>query len=162
MSYQWSDAVRRLVITTTVAGVALSAVAASAASSDLPTKEISGLTGPAKPVGMAIKEMGTITLGTEFPQIAAVADRVMRGRHVTIKAGGIVPIHSHKDRPAVTYILDGEIIEHRSDVEGALVRKAGDCTLDINGIAQWWENTSEVDVHLFTVDLYDPSIPADH
>ncbi len=62
----------------------------------------------------------------------------------------------------MTYILNGEIIEHRSDVEGALVRKAGDCTLDVNGIAQWWENTSDIDVHLFTVDLYDPSIPADH
>ncbi|MGH1482846.1 MAG: hypothetical protein ACRBM6_29740 [Geminicoccales bacterium] len=162
MSFHWSDAARRMVITTAVAGVALSAVAASAASSDLPTKEINGLTGPAKPVGMAIEELGAITLGKEFPQIAAVADRLMRGRHVTVKAGGIVPIHSHKDRPAVTYILDGEIIEHRSDVEGALVRKAGDCTLDVSGISQWWENKSDRDVHMFTVDLYDPSIPTDY
>lgn len=162
MLYQWSDAARRLVMTTAVATMALSAAGASAASPDLPTKEISGLTGPAKPVGMVIKEMGTITLGTEFPEIATVADRSMRGRHITVKAGGIVPIHSHKDRPAVTYILEGEIIEHRSDVDGALVRKAGDCTLDINGIAQWWENTTDVDVHLFTVDLYDPSIASDH
>ena len=52
--------------------------------------------------------------------------------------------------------------KYRSDAEEPLVRKAGDCTLDVNGISQWWENQGDNNVHLFTVDLYDPSIPIDH
>lgn len=126
------------------------------------TKEISGLTGPKAPVGMAIKELGAIKLGPEFPQIPEAADYLMRGRYVTVQAGGIVPIHSHKDRPAITYVIEGEIVEHRSDQEGPILRKAGEVTIDDDAIAQWWENKTDQPVTMFVVDFLDPKKTAGH
>ncbi len=125
-------------------------------------KTISGLTGPAAPVGLAINEMGNIRLGAEFPHIKEAAKYTMRGRYVTVEAGGIVPIHSHRGRPAITYVVKGELVEHRSDEAEPIVRKAGDCTLDINAIAQWWENKTNSQVVLFVVDILDPSKPSEH
>lgn len=147
--------------------LAFAAAAAAALGVSLPalagsTAEISGLVGPKAPVGMSIRELGSIKLGPEFPQVPEAANYMMRGRYVTVDAGGIVPIHSHKDRPAVTYVIQGEIVEHRSDENGPIVRRAGDCTIDNNGIAQWWENKTAQQVTLFVVDFLDPSKKADH
>ena len=142
-----------------LAGLAL-ALSASAGAGE--QKEISGLTGPKAPVGMAIKELGAIELGPEFPQIPEAKNYLMRGRYVTVKAGGIVPIHSHKDRPAVTYVIEGEIVEHRSDRNGPILRKSGDVTIDNQGLAQWWENKTGETVTMFVVDFLDPTKTAGH
>ncbi len=139
----------------TALGVSLPASAAE-------TAEINGLVGPKAPVGMSIRDLGSIKLGPEFPQIPDAANYVMRGRYVTVGAGGIVPIHSHKGRPAVTYVIQGEIVEHRSDESGPVVRRAGDCTIDNNGIAQWWQNKTGQPVTLFVVDFLDPLKQAGH
>ena len=143
-------------------GLAALAFAVSSPAGAAEQKEISGLTGPKAPVGMAIVELGAIKLGPEFPQIPEAENYLMRGRYVTVKAGGIVPIHSHKDRPAVTYVIQGEIVEHRSDQDGPILRKAGDVTLDNKGLAQWWENKSGETVTLFVVDFLDPTATAGH
>ena len=126
------------------------------------TKEINGLVGPAAPVGMSLEELGAIKLGPEFPQIPEAEHYEMRGRYVTVAAGGIVPIHSHAGRPAVTYVIAGEIVEHRSDESGALVRRAGDVTIDDDGIAQWWENKTDRPVTMFVVDFRDPTKSGGH
>ena len=126
------------------------------------TKEINGLVGPAAPVGMSFQELGAIKLGPEFPQIPEAEHYEMRGRYVTVAAGGIVPIHSHAGRPAVTYVIAGEIVEHRSDESGALVRRAGDVTIDDDGIAQWWENKTDQPVTMFVVDFRDPTKSGGH
>ena len=149
---------RRLALAGTAAlsvGVSLPALAGS-------TGEISGLVGPKAPVGMSIQELGLIKLGPEFPQIPDAANYVMRGRYVTVDAGGIVPIHGHKGRPAVTYVIQGEIVQHRSDQKESVIRRAGDCTIDRNGFAHWWENKTDRQVTLFVVDFLDPTKTAGH
>ena len=126
------------------------------------TKEIHGLVGPKAPEGMLIQELGSITLGQEFPHIADAANYVMRGRYVMVDSGGIVPIHSHKNRPANTYVIQGEIIEHRSDQNEPVIRRAGDYTIDDDGIAQWWKNKTDGQVTMFVVDFFDSTKTADH
>ncbi|MEO1018961.1 MAG: hypothetical protein AAFY56_14900 [Pseudomonadota bacterium] len=92
---------------------------ADAAAQEVKMNTINGLTGPAAPHSMTIEDREKIDLNAEFPD-AGLEGRFMRGRFVVVGPQGIVPIHSHDGRPAITYVLNGTIIEHRSDVEGPI------------------------------------------
>jgi hypothetical protein len=41
--------------------------------------------------------------------------RQFRLRQLEMKPGGIVPWHSHNDRPAMIYIVSGEVVEYASN-----------------------------------------------
>jgi hypothetical protein len=54
-----------------------------------------------------------------------------------------VPTHWHDDRPAILYMLEGELIEHNSFCAVPIVFKAGDYAPEFGpGYASWWENKS--------------------
>ncbi len=126
-----------------------------------PMKEINGLTGPANPKGFAVETLHTINLGDEFPAVADANGLQFRARFVTLQPGGIVLIHSHAGRPATTYIISGEVNEYRSDTEGSILRQAGEATMDVGGISQWWENTSDEIVTMFVGDVVAADSPSD-
>ena len=64
--------------------------------------------------GVTVKLFATVDLG---PEIEGMAGRQLRMRMVTIEPGGIFgPIHDHKDRPGIVYILQGTITDHRNGV----------------------------------------------
>jgi quercetin dioxygenase-like cupin family protein len=64
--------------------------------------------------GVTVKLLATVDLG---PEIEGMAGRQLRMRMVTIEPGGIFgPIHDHKDRPGIVYILQGTITDHRNGV----------------------------------------------
>jgi quercetin dioxygenase-like cupin family protein len=64
--------------------------------------------------GVAVKLLRTVDLGSE---IEGMAGRQLRMRMVTIEPGGVIgPIHDHKDRPGMVYILQGTITDHRNGV----------------------------------------------
>ena len=56
----------------------------------------------------------------------ALKDRLFRARRLDIKPGGIVPWHSHGNRPAMIYVVKGTIIEYASTCAVPIVHKAGD------------------------------------
>lgn len=144
------------------AAIAVVVTAGTAAAEDaFPTREIEGLSGPAHPQGFAVETLAMIQLGEEYPDVPEAADLQFRARFVTLEPGGVVPIHSHEGRPATTFIVSGEAIEHRSDVEGPIVRRAGHATMDTGGIAQWWENVSDAPVTMFVSDVVAPDSPTD-
>jgi quercetin dioxygenase-like cupin family protein len=61
--------------------------------------------------GVAVKTLTSIDLG---PEIEGMAGRQLRMRLVTIEPGGVFgPIHDHKDRPGMVFILQGTITDHR-------------------------------------------------
>ena len=47
---------------------------------------------------------------------AAVNGRLLRLRQLDMKPGAIVPWHSHGNRPAMIYIVSGEVIEYRQQL----------------------------------------------
>ena len=57
-----------------------------------------------KPVGVTDVTLGAIDLEK---QPAKIRDRELRFRKLTIEPGGIVPWHSHDDRPALIYRAAG-------------------------------------------------------
>src|SRR5207247_9761307 len=76
-----------------------------------------------KPVGVTDVTLGSINLEK---QPANLKDRELRFRKLTIEPGGIVPWHSHDDRPALIFVQPGEIIEYASNCAARTADKAGD------------------------------------
>ncbi len=143
------------------AAITFALVAANAAAQEVETTTINGLTGPAAPKNMTIEDREMIDLNAEFPE-AGLDGRFMRGRFVVVGPEGVVPIHTHDGRPAITYVLNGTIIEHRSDVEGPITHEAGAITFDDEGISQWWENPTDETIRLWVVDFLTQGVAADH
>lgn len=138
------------------------AVLAGPAPAQDETREIAGLVGPAAPRGLTVEELGQLHLGGEYAQAEVAATRALRARRLILEPGGVVPIHSHADRPAVTRVVAGEVIEYRSDHDGPIVRRAGDVTFDGDGIAQWWENKGDAAVVFYVVDFFETGSTPDH
>ena len=76
-----------------------------------------------KPVGVTDVTLGSIDLGK---QPAHIEGRELRFRKLTIEPGGIVPWHSHDDRPALIFVQQGEIVEYASNCVEPIVHKAGE------------------------------------
>ncbi|MGI9407820.1 MAG: cupin domain-containing protein [Hyphomicrobiaceae bacterium] len=107
------------------------------------------LDGPTEPKGISDTLLGSIDLSKEIP---GLKDRQFRLRYFTIDPGGIVPVHSHKDRPAMFYILQGTVVQHRSD-QPARALKKGDVSLENHGVEHWWENKGDEQVVLIVADI---------
>lgn len=64
--------------------------------------------------GVTVELLAALDLGLE---IEGMAGRQFRMRKVTFEPGGVFgPIHDHKDRPGMVYILQGTITDHRNGV----------------------------------------------
>jgi quercetin dioxygenase-like cupin family protein len=81
-------------------------------------------------------------------------DHALRLRRLVIKPGGIVPWHSHTDRPAIIYIIAGTITEYRSTCAMPIVHKAGESTAEVKGTSHWWKNTGKKTVVLLSADVF--------
>ena len=84
---------------------------------------------------------------------ASIKERQLRFRKLTIEPGGIVPWHSHADRPAIIYIAEGEIVEYASNCSVPIVHKAGEATPELHGTAHWWKNLGNETVILYVGDV---------
>jgi quercetin dioxygenase-like cupin family protein len=84
----------------------------------------------------------------------AIQGRSFRARRLDIAPGGIVPWHSHGDRPALILISSGEITEYASTCAVPIVHKAGDVTAEKNPTAHWWKNHGTTPVVIHSFDLF--------
>jgi len=106
-------------------------------------------------VGVIDTTLGSIDLGKEM---AKITGRELRFRKMTIAPGGIVPWHSHDDRPALIYVAQGEIMEYASNCAAPILHKAGDVRAETHGTSHWWKNLSDEQVVLFIGDVrHDPN-----
>jgi quercetin dioxygenase-like cupin family protein len=106
--------------------------------------------GATKPGGVTDTVLTSIDLAKEK---IALADHQMRMRRLVIQPGGIVPWHNHGDRPALIYIVQGQITEFASDCAVPIVHKAGDWSRDAD-LSHWWKNFSKTPVVLISVDIF--------
>ena len=108
---------RSLVLAGVVLGASLVASAAVAGECPADQKKLKA-TAPVdyKAIGVTDTVIAMIDVEKEP---ANIKDRKFRMRKVTIEPGGIVPWHSHGDRPAIIYIIDGEINEVRIELRRA-------------------------------------------
>ncbi len=84
---------------------------------------------------------------------AAIDGRSFRMRRLVIKPGGIVPWHSHAERPAIIYVVQGEVTEYASTCSAPIVHKAGEATPELHATSHWWKNTGKTTAILISSDL---------
>ena len=108
------------------------------------------------PVGVADTELASIDLATENVKLD---QRRLRMRHMTILPGGVVPFHSHEDRPALIMVNSGEIYEHSSKCAVPILHKAGEISREFLGTKHWWKNAGSVPVELTIADIVNDKKP---
>ncbi len=95
-------------------------------------------------------------------QGVGINDRLFRLRRLVVQPGGVVPWHSHADRPAIIYILSGQITEYASTCAVPIVHKAGEATAEMHATSHWWKNDSKHPVELLSADLFHKMKLDDH
>ncbi len=107
--------------------------------------------GEMKPKDVTDKVLGMIELGKEK---IALADRRLRLRKLVVQPGGVVPWHSHEDRPALIYIVSGSIHEYASNCSVPIVHKAGEVSVEKLGVQHWWKNNGKTPAVLLSSDVF--------
>ena len=149
----------RAVRSALVAGLLSLAIAAPALAGGCPADKVGNnpLAGAAKaPVGVAEMELAYVDLGKEAVNLP---QRRLRYRHMEIQPGGVVPLHSHADRPALIMVNQGQIFEYSSQCTVPILHKAGEIARESNGLMHWWKNEGSVVVVLTIADIVNDRKP---
>jgi quercetin dioxygenase-like cupin family protein len=80
-------------------------------------------------------------------------DHLQRVRKLVIQPRGVVPWHSHTDRPALISIIEGEIFEYASNCSVPILHKAGEVRAETQGTSHWWKNLGDKTVTLLSFDI---------
>jgi quercetin dioxygenase-like cupin family protein len=94
----------------------------------------------------------TATIDVSQPPVD-IKDRTFRLRRLTVQPGGTVPWHEHADRPAIAYLLEGELTEYASNCAVPVVHTAGDVIIESPNISHWWRNFSDKKAVVISADL---------
>ena len=148
---------RSLALAGMIAGSSLAGLSAAAAGGCPADKMSADVRAPVTHAGKGVTDtvLGAIDLEKEP---ARIKERQLRFRKLTIEPGGIVPWHSHGDRPAIIFIAEGEIVEYASNCSVPILHKAGDTRPETSGTSHWWQNLGTRTVILYVGDvLHDPN-----
>lgn len=99
--------------------------------------------------GFSSSNPTVIDLSSEFPGTAGLE---LRLRVLTIKPGGHIGIHNHKERPSVVYFLKGTDTVTRDDGTSRTFH-AGDTTGEPGTTVHWHKNDGNDDAVLVAVDV---------
>jgi quercetin dioxygenase-like cupin family protein len=91
--------------------------------------------GPTEDKGLTAMQLVVIDLGPEIP---GMTGRQLRMRKITIDPGGVTAAHVHKERPAIDYVLQGTIVDHRGNE--AKEYGPGTTIVETEGTMHWLEN----------------------
>ena len=105
---------------------------------------------PTMPKGVTDTIIGAVDLANEI----GVSGRMLRTRRLVIQPGGIVPLHSHKDRPALIYTVSGSITEYSSACGSPINHKAGDISREAEGLSHYWINHGKVPAVVLSSDVF--------
>jgi quercetin dioxygenase-like cupin family protein len=106
---------------------------------------------PTQAVGLETPKTVTLDLG---PEIQGMGGRQLRLRVVTLAPGGILPVHNHRDRPTVEFVLSGTPTEFRGDTQ-RIVRE-GESVVSDQNTTHWWRNDGTTTVTVIAADIFRP------
>jgi quercetin dioxygenase-like cupin family protein len=131
----------------------LSLAAAPAFAGQCPADKVqANVTGPGATAPKAVTDKVLAEIDLAQESIAAEG-RLLRLRELVIQPGGEVPWHSHDDRPAIIYVVEGEILEFSSNCAVPIVHKAGEAAVEVHGTSHWWKNNTNRSVVLHSTDI---------
>ena len=105
---------------------------------------------PTMPKDVTDTVLAAVDLGKEIN----VDGRQLRTRRLVVQPGGIVPLHSHADRPALIITVSGSITEYRSDCSAPVDHQAGDISREADGISHYWINNGSEPAVLLSSDVF--------
>ncbi len=117
---------------------------------------------PADKIGVDVTAMSdapakdvtdTVIAMIDLKQESVSIDRKFRLRRLEVQPGGVVPWHSHGERPAIIYIVSGAITEYRSTCAVPIEHKAGEVTAETKAVSHWWKNNGNETAVLLSSDL---------
>jgi quercetin dioxygenase-like cupin family protein len=111
---------------------------------------------PTAPVGVTEQELSSVDLSKENVHLD---QRRLRFRAMQIQPGGVVPLHSHADRPALIMVNSGTIYENSSKCLAPIQHKAGDISREFLGTQHWWKNDGTTVVTLTIADIVNDKKP---
>jgi quercetin dioxygenase-like cupin family protein len=100
--------------------------------------------------GLTVSKTTVVELGSE---IAGMEGWSLRQRLFTIEPGGHIGIHSHKDRPAVAYFVQGTVVVTRDDGSSQTFH-AGDTTAETKDATHWHRNVGTDAAILIATDIF--------
>lgn len=112
--------------------------------------------GPMKPSGVTDDVIGSIDL-----KAYGSPNHLLRMRRLVVQPGGIVPWHSHGERPANILVVSGAITEYRSTCAAPIEHKTGDVAVESGSLAHWWKNNTNKPAVLISGDILPPGMSAD-
>jgi quercetin dioxygenase-like cupin family protein len=133
-----------------VVGVQISALILGLALSWAPVVAHAQQAAPKGNEGFKATPKQAVDLGPEFD---GMSGRQLRMRTITIAPGGHIGIHSHKDRPAVVYFLQGTDTVTFGDGSSKVFR-AGDTSSANKDTTHWHRNDGTEPVMLVAVDIF--------
>jgi quercetin dioxygenase-like cupin family protein len=104
---------------------------------------------PSENKGLGQAPLKSLDLSAE---IDTVRGRPLRMRKITLAPGGVIALHTHKDRPAVSYMLEGEVTYHQEGRPDSVVRQ-GDGIAEGKDTTHWAENRGTVPAVWIAVDI---------
>jgi quercetin dioxygenase-like cupin family protein len=107
---------------------------------------------PTETLGQSEQLLRSIDLTNELP---STAGRTMRMRKITLQPGGVLGLHNHVDRPAITYLLQGQMTYHQEG-KPDVVANAGDGFAEGRATTHWAESTGNVPAVWIAVDIPKP------
>jgi quercetin dioxygenase-like cupin family protein len=146
----------KIKLAATAIAVAVFASAAPALAGQCATPGTNALANaPTMPKGVTDTILGAVDLGPEI----GVDGRMIRTRRLIIQPGGIVPLHSHKDRPALIYTVSGSITEYSSACAVPIQHKTGDISREADGLSHYWINHGKVPAVVLSSDVFHSGKP---
>jgi quercetin dioxygenase-like cupin family protein len=104
---------------------------------------------PKETVGQSEELLRTLDLTGELD---STTGRPLRMRKITLQPGGVLGLHNHVDRPAITYLLQGQMTYHQ-DGKPDLVANPGQGFAEGRATTHWAENTGKVPAVWIAVDI---------
>jgi quercetin dioxygenase-like cupin family protein len=141
------------------AAIAALGMAAAAHAGDCPASAMRAdarTSGESMPKAVTDNVLSAIELGDQI----GVNGRQLRLRKLVIQPGGVVPWHSHTDRPALIITVEGSITEYRSTCAVGIEHPAGDVAREVKGVSHWWRNNTKKPVVLLSADVKADDAPA--
>jgi quercetin dioxygenase-like cupin family protein len=107
---------------------------------------------PTQNAGQSEELLRSMDLSNE---LESTKGRTMRMRKVTLAPGGVLGLHNHVDRPAITYLLQGEVTYHYDGKPDQVVKPGGGFA-EGRATTHWAENTGKVPAVWIAVDIPKP------
>jgi quercetin dioxygenase-like cupin family protein len=99
--------------------------------------------------GVTTELLSTVDLG---PELEGMEGRQLRMRKVTIEPGGVFgPVHDHRGRPGIVFVLEGTITDHRDGI--ATDYGPGVGWPEDRNTVHWLENRGTVPAVEISVDI---------